>query len=146
MSVAATAKAHLVGVNGVLAPLLTGVQVTYSEPRDIKRDIVYAGDVAGPVTLAAMAGGGTVKRTEALSFPLIVRVWRPNAKSAETADARADAIGDVIANYIAANWTFGGLAELKKAIVSNIQLSSWIDDEGAGSLLIMTVELTSFRN
>lgn len=149
MSVASAAKAHLVGEDGVVKGLLAGleprVQVTYSEPRDIKRDIVYAGDVAGTVDLKAMAGGGRVKRSEDLSFPLVIRVWRLGKPTSEASDARADAIADLIADYIAANWTFGDLPDLKKAVVTTYDLAGWIDDDGAGSILTLTVELTSYR-
>lgn len=145
MSVAASAKAYLVGANGVLVDLLRPVQVTYSEPRDILREVVYAGDLAGTVSLQAMAGGARVKRSEELTFPLVVRVWKPGASTTEETDARADAIGDQIADYIAANWTLGDLAELKKAVVSGVDLSGWTDDDGAGSVLTMAIQLTSYR-
>lgn len=144
MTVVASAKARLVGTSGVLAALLPGVDVTYSPPRDIKRDLVYGGQVAGPVELAAMAGGTRVKRQEDLTFPLYVRVWKPGAKTAETAEARAAEIGDVIALYIAADWTLGGLADLKKASVSALDLDGWTDDDGAGSVLTLTIGLMSY--
>lgn len=149
MSVATTAKAYLVGESGVVAGLLAAltpkVTVTYSEPRDVLRDIVYAGEVSGSVELSAMAGGGRVKRVENLTFPLVIRVWRPGHRSTEAAEARADMIGDLIADHIAANWTFSGLADLKKATVSAIQLAGWPADDGAGAILTLTVELTSYR-
>lgn len=149
MSVAAAAKAFLVGAEGVVPGLLAGltpkVAVSYSEPRDILRDVVYAGDVSGSVDLSAMAAGGRVKRVESLSFPLVVRVYKPNGDTREATDARADEIGDLIADYIAANWTFGDLDDLKKATVSAIDLSGWVDDDGAGSILTMTVDLMSYR-
>lgn len=143
MSVAAAAKAYLVGRNSVLAPLLPGVQVTYSLPRDIKRELVYGGQVAGPVELKAFAAGGRVKRSETLTLALHVRVAKPN-ENTQDADARAVEIGDVIAGYIAANWTLGGLADLKLAQISGVELDSWTDDDGAGSLLTIAVSLTSY--
>lgn len=148
MSIAASVKAQLVGTAGVLAPLLTGppkVNVTYSAPaRDIPRELVYGGEITGPVELAAMAGGGRVKRTEDLILQLHVRVYELGKKTTEASDARAVEIGDVIAAYLAANWTLGGLAGLTKAVVSGVDLSGWTDDEGAGSLLTLAVTCSSY--
>jgi hypothetical protein len=145
VSVASTAKASLVGASGVLAGLLPGVVVGYSPSKNSPREEVYAGDVAGPVTLQAFAGGGRVRRSEELSFPLVIRVYKPGQETTETAEARADEIGDVIGDYIAANWTLGDLAELKKATVAAVALAGWIDDDGAGAVLTLTVELMSYR-
>lgn len=144
MSVVASAKARLVGASGVLAALLPGVTVTYSMDRDMPREMVYGGGVAGPVELAAMAGGVRVKRQEDLILQLHIRVWKPGAKTSEAVEARAAAIADVIALYIAANWTLGDLADLKKAFVSNLDMDGWADDDGAGCVLTMTVGLMSY--
>lgn len=148
MSVVASAKSRLVGEAGVLAPLFTGdlasVKVLYSEPtKDVPRELVYGGEVTGPVELSAMAGGARVKRSESLILQLHIRVWKPN-NSREQADARAAAIAEVICNYVAANWTLGDLADLKKAVVSGVDLSGWTDDDGSGSLLTLAVSLTSY--
>ncbi len=145
MTVVASAKAKLVGASGVLAPLLpTGIKVSYAPPRDIKRSLVWGGQVTGPVSLKAMAGGGRVKRSEELTLPLYVRVWTPGQASTEAPEASAAAIGDVIALYIAANWTLGDLEGLKKAEVSSLNLDGWVDDDGAGAVLTMTVALMSY--
>lgn len=144
MSVAASVKAYLCGTTGELADLLPGVAVTYSEPtRDIPRELVYAGQVLGSVELAAFAGGARVKRTEDLTLMLHVRVYKPG-QDRETTDARAVAIADVITQYIAANWTLFGLAELKKAAVSGVELDGWSDDEGTCSTLDIAVGLMSY--
>lgn len=145
MSVGPAAKAYLVGKAGVLDGLLPGVIVGYSPSKNSPREEVYAGDVAGPVNLVAFAGGGKVARSEELSFPLVVQVSKPGQDTSETAEARADEIGDVIADYIAANWTLGGLTDLKKAAITQYQLNGWSNDDGSGAVLILTVELTSFR-
>lgn len=144
MTVVASAKAALLGENGVLAPLLSGVKVSYSPPRDLLREAVWGGRVAGPVALKGFAGSVRVKRSEELSLQLHVRVWTPGQKTAETVEARAAAIGDVIALYLAANWTIGDLANLKSATVSALDLDSWTDDDGAGAVLTMTVDLMSY--
>lgn len=145
MSVAASAKARLVGASGVLDALLPGVTVTYSPPRDLDREHVYGGfTVAGAVELKAMASGVRVKRSEDLTFQLYVRVWEPGAATTETTDARAVEIADVITVYIAANSTLGDLAELKLAQTSGIQLEGWVDDDGAGTTLTIAVALMSY--
>lgn len=146
MSVVASAKALLLGESGVLAAQLPGVKVSYSDPsRDEPREAVYGGSVAGPVRLAAFAGaGGRVRRTEELTLQLHVRVYIPGKKTCEASDARAVAIGDVICNYIAANWTLGDLPDLKKATVDAVDLDGWLDDTGAGSTLTISVGLLSY--
>ena len=145
MTVIASVKAALVGESGVLAALMpAGVKVFYSAPGDIKRDIVYAGRVSGPVDLKGFAGSARVKRSENLNLLLHVRVWTPGQKTTETVEARAAAISDVIALYIAANWTIGDLANLVKATVDAVDLDSWTDDDGAGAVLTMTVGLMSY--
>jgi hypothetical protein len=145
VSVVASVKAALLGAtDGILAPLLTPVTVAYSLPRDIPRELVYGGNVVGPVTLAAMAGGARVKRQEDLILQLHVRVWQPGQETTEETDARAVEIGDVIALYIAANTTLGGVSDLKLAQVSGVDLDGWTDDDGAGSTLTLAVGLMSY--
>lgn len=145
MSVLVSAKAYLLGkTTGVLAPLLTGVTVTYSKSvESVPREWVYGGTVTGPVELKAFSGGVRVKQSEDLILMIHVRVHKPNTTE-ETVEARAAAIKDVIAAYIAANPTFGGLAELKLAKVSGLELNSWTDDDGAGATLDIAVSLMSY--
>jgi hypothetical protein len=145
VSVAASAKARLVGVDGVLADLMPdGVKVRYAMPtKDVPRDLVYGGRVSGPIELSAMAAGARVKRTEELTLQLHVRVYRPNG-SRETTDGRAVEIGNAVANYIAANWKLGELPELIKATVDTVELDGWTDDEGSGSVLDMAIGLQSY--
>lgn len=145
MSVAASAKAYLVGAQGVLVALLDPVKVGYSMPKEIPREMVYGGTVIGTTTLAAFAGGGRMKRTEELTCLIHVRIWTPGrGKSAETTEARALEIGTTISNYIAANPTLGGLAELKSATVAGVELDSWADDDGAGTTLDLGIALMSY--
>lgn len=144
MSVLVTAKSYLLGATGVLAPLLPGVLVSYGAPHgDPPRELVHGGTVVGPVSLAAMAGGGSVKRTEELTLLIHVRVYRPGA-GREVVEARAVEIGDVITEYIAGNWTLGGLASLKKATVDGVELDGWSDDDGSGATLDIAVGLMSY--
>lgn len=144
MSVAASAKAYLVGSAGVLVGLLDPVKVAYSLPRDIPREVVYGGTVIGTTILAAFSGGVRMKRTEDLTCLLHVRVYKPGAQTAETSEARALEIGTAISTYIAENPTFGGLAELKSATVAGVELDSWIDDDGAGCTLDLGIALMSY--
>ena len=150
MSVAAAAKAYLVGENSVLRPLLnpspSGGQVIvgYSASGNSPREEVYGGTVVGPVELSAFAGGGRARRIENLTLMLHIRVYKPGKKTTEESDARAIAIGTVIGDYLATsdNWKLGGLA--LKAIVAGIELNGWIDDDGAGSTLDLAIGLTSY--
>lgn len=144
MSVAASAKAYLVGAKGVLVDALAPVKVGYSLPRDIPREFVYGGTVIGTTQIAAFAGGGRVKRTEQLTLLLHVRVFKPGASTSETAEARALEIAGPISAYIAGDWTLGGLADLKSASVEGVELESWVDDDGAGATLDLGIALMSY--
>lgn len=144
MSVAASAKAHLVGESGVLAALLPGVVVSYSLPTDPPRELVYGGNVTGTVAPSAMKGGVRLKREENLTLVLYVRVATKGRKTSEQAEVRAVAIGDVIANYIAEYTTLADLTDLKLASVSAVDLDGWVDDDGAGAILTLTVGLMSY--
>ncbi|WP_189336315.1 hypothetical protein [Actinoplanes ianthinogenes] len=147
MSVAASAKRALVGNGNPLGALLPGVIVAYSAPRDLPREVVYGGQVVGPVELLSMAGGGRVKRREDLSLLLHVRVYQPGQETAETAEARAVEIGDVICIYIATNTKLtGDIEDLRLAHVTGMDLDSWTDDDGAGSILTISVGLMSNLN
>jgi hypothetical protein len=144
VSVAQSAKAFLVGASGVLADLVKPVKVAYTPPRDVPRELVYGGTVIGTTALAAMAGGGRVKRTEELTLQLFVRVYQPGAQTPEKAEARALEIAQPISDYIAANWTLGDLPELKSAAVAGVELDGWVDDDGAGAVLELGIALTSY--
>jgi hypothetical protein len=144
VSVAASAKAYLVGAEGVLVDLLAPVKVGYSLPRDVPREMVYGGTVVGTTQLSAFAGGGRVRRQEDLTLLLHVRVYKPGATTSETAEARALEIAKPISDYLAANWTLGGLAELKSASVAGVELDSWVDDDGAGTTLDLGISLMSY--
>jgi hypothetical protein len=142
--VAAAVKAKLVGEGNVLAPLLPGVTVAYSQPRDLNRELVYGGQVAGPVEMAAFAGGAKVKRKEDLIFLLHIRIWKPNT-SVEVVEQRAAEIGGVITDYLAANWTLGDLNGLTSASVSNEEMGPpWTDDDGAGTELTFAVSIKTY--
>lgn len=145
MSVAQSAKAYLLGESGVLAPLLSGVIVGYSASPNVPMEEVYGGRVAGPVSLAAFApAAGRVRRTEELTLMIHVRVRKKGQRTAETAEARAVEICDVITQYIALNPTLGGLAELKKAAVSAVDYDSAPDDDGVTAYGDIAVELKSY--
>lgn len=145
-TVAAAAKAQLLGTSGVLSGLagMSGVTVSYSLPRDVPREIVYGGQVSGPVSLAAMQGGARIKRQEDLTLHLHIRVYKPGQSTTEASDTRAAAISTVIEEYIAANPTLGGVADLKKAAAEAVELDGFVDDDGATSTLTLTVGLMSY--
>jgi len=142
MTVAAAAKQALLGTGNPLEAL-TGVPVSYSPPRDMPREVVYGGQVVGPVELLAMAGGGRVKRREDLTLLLVVRVYEPGRDTNEITDARAVEIGEVICNYIAGDKTLGGVTDLKLAQVTGMDLDGWLEDDGACSTLTISVGLMS---
>lgn len=145
MSVAQTVKAYLLGESGVLAPLLSGVTVGYSASPNVPMEEVYGGRVGGPVSLAAFApASGRVRRTEELTLMVHIRVRKKGQRTAETAEARAVEISDVITQYIALNPTLGGLAELRKAAISNVDYDSSPDDDGVTAFCDISVELMSY--
>jgi hypothetical protein len=145
---AAAVKAKLVGANGVLRGLtgMESVAVAYTPPlRDIPRELVYAGGIGGPVEPVAMKAGTRVKRLERPQVTLYVRVHKKGQKDCEAGDARAVEIATVIENYLAANYTLGGLANLKAALVDDIRLDQgFIEDDGATSMLAISVACQSF--
>lgn len=153
-SIAAAAKAKLVGTSNVLTAVLAGltgddaVKVAYDDPRDKPRRCVYTGNVAGPVELAAMKGGtsGRVRRQEELTLHLYIRVYEPGHATTETTDADVVAISALIEDYIAANPTFdGNVANLKGAYVTGWGIDSSCGDDGsATSVVTLAVGLKSF--
>lgn len=145
-SIAAAAKARLVGEDGVLAglPGMAGVEVSYSMPRDPPRELVVGGRVGGPSEPIAMRGGTRIRRSEDLRLALLVRVHKPGEATAEATDARAVAIGTLIENYISANPRLGDtIADLKHARVVDIDLDSFAASQGYTSELTIQVALTS---
>lgn len=146
---AAAARAALLGENGLLQalPSLAGVTVAYSPPSVTPRELVYGGQVAGPVGLAAMKGGagGRIKREENLSLQIHIRVYEPGQQSTEGTDARAVQIGAAVEEYIAGNPTLDDLPGLKLAAVEAIDLDPGaLDDDGATSLLTLQIALKSY--
>jgi hypothetical protein len=146
-SVAAAAKAKLVGTGNVLSGL-TGLElftVAYTPPtRDIPRLLIYGGKVSGPVQLAAMMGGTRIKRTEELNLTLHIRVFEPGHATSEATDIVAAAASTVIENYIAANPTLGGVASLQIAKVESYELEGWSVDEGSCSVVDLGINLLSY--
>ncbi len=143
---AAAAKARLVGASNVLQGLtgMENVKVYYDPQRNVPREAIYAGDVGGSLQMVAMRGAsGRVKYLGDLSLTLQVRVHQKGTTT-ETTDARAEAIADLVIDYIAANPTLGGLTGLKKASVDSIQLSGWFEDESATSTVTLQIGLMPF--
>lgn len=145
-TVAAAAKARLVGTGNVLSGLsgMEGVDVAYDMPPTVPREVVYGGKVDGPVQLVGMRGGTRVKREENLTLHLHIRVYKLGEKTTETAEARAAALSTIVEDYIAANYTLGDLTDLKLASVTGVDLDGFLDDEGATALMTITVALKSY--
>lgn len=146
-TVAAAAKAKLVGVNNVLSGLagLNGVIVAYCMPRDLPRECVYGGKVTGSVELSAMRGStGRVKREEELSLNLHIRVHDKGQQTPETVEARAVELSNLIEDWIAANPSLGDVPNLLVAKVQGVELDSGIEDDGATAELTLTIGLKSF--
>lgn len=143
---AAAAKARLLGADGLLQALpgLEDVTVAYSLPRDVPREIVYGGPVAGEVSLATMRAGGRIKRQEDLAMALVIRVNDPGRDTTEATDVRAVEIGTAIEEYIAGNPTLDDLPDLKLAAVQAVELDGWVDDDGATTILALQVGLKSY--
>ena len=145
-TVAAAAKAKLVGTNNVLSGLsgLDGVVIGYCMPRDLPRECIYGGKVSGPVELAAFRGGGRVRRKEDLTLLLHIRVHDKGQPTPETVEARAAEISTFVEEWIAANPTLGNLPDLKLAAVQAVELDSGLDDDSATAELTLTIGLMSF--
>lgn len=145
-TVAAAAKARLLGTGGLLTTLpgLSGVEVAYSMPREIPREVVFGGTFAGPVSLSAMRGGGRIKREGNVSLQIHIRVSEPGNNTTEATDARAAEIGTAIEEYIAANPTLDALTDLKLAAVESIDGDGWVDEDGATSVLTLQINLKSY--
>jgi hypothetical protein len=146
---AAAARAALLGEAGLLQSLpgLDGVTVAYSLPREVPRELVYGGQVAGAARLAAMKGGaaGRIKREEDLSLQVHVRVHEPGRTTTEATDTRAVQIAAVIEEYIAGNPTLDSLPGLRLAAVEAVELDPGaVDDDGATSLLTLQIGLKSY--
>lgn len=149
-TVGVAAKTALVGTGNVLTGLAgigdAGVTVAYSMPKDVKREVVYGGKVGGPVTLSAMRGGGSnrIRREEDLTLMLMVRVYKPGQSDGEATETRAVALYTLIAEYIAANSTLGGVTDLKLARVDSYDMESWPDDDGWSAEIAMQIGLKTF--
>ncbi len=152
-TVAIAVKSKLVGTGNVLTGVLAGltgddaVVVAYDDPPDRPRRAVFVGNISGPVELAAMKGGpsGRIRREENLSLQLHIRVYEPGHRTTEVTDTDALVISALIENYIAANPTLGGVADLKTARVGGFGINSFLtDDGGATTHVMLTVGLHSF--
>lgn len=145
-TVAAAAKARLVGTSNVLSGLsgLETVTVAYDMPRDPPREIIYGGKIEGPVQPAAMRGGTRIKREENLTLQLYVRVYQLGQKTTESAETRAVALSNLVEDYIAANHTLGDLPNLLLAQVVGVDLDGFLEDDGATAQVTLAVALKSF--
>ncbi len=146
-TVAAAAKAALVGANSLLSGLsgLDGVVIGYDMPRSLPRETIYGGKVSGSVELAAMRGSnGRIRRSEELALNLHIRVHDKGQRTTEAVEARAVQLSMIVEEWIAANPTLGDLPDLKLAKVQGVELEAGIEDDSATADLTLTIGLMSF--
>ena len=129
----------------LLTTAVSPVQCTFGWPgRNVQRECVYSGKVAGPHTDLAFRAGGRRPRLEDLTLDLHVQVHTPGATTADVA-ARALVIGAIVENTIADNITLGGTVPglLAATVVGFEQDSGAMDDDAAMSLITYQVALKS---
>jgi hypothetical protein len=99
----------------------------------------------GPVSLAAMKGGtaSRIRREETISGSVHVKVRRKGERTTQTAEERAVAIGTTVEHVIALDPTLASLAGLLKATVEQVELQSYVDDDGATTELTYTIAFQS---
>lgn len=142
------ARKALIAAIGIL-PALDGVKVSYSYVAKLadlaNREYVYGGPKSDAhVERSAMKGSARVKRLESVSWDLHVRVARPGQETTEEGDTRAVEIGTDIEEYLAANWTLGGVDGLVHAHIESWSLASWTDEKQSYSELDYRIEFVSY--
>jgi hypothetical protein len=133
VSVAASAKAYLVGKDGALKPLLPGVQVAYS-----RRGHEARARLRRPRSRPGRAEGVRRRRPgEAVRGPdAALHIRSTSRTTRETTEARAVEIGDVIAELHRRELDPrrpDGAEEGRRS--SGVELDGWTDDDGSGSIL-----------
>lgn len=144
---AAAVMSKLVGASNVLTGLtgMDGVTVSYDMPAPVPRELVYGGDMGGPVSLAAFQGGSRVKREEQATFSLHFRVYIPGGESSEAAVNRVVAISTLTENYLAANPALdGSVTGLLKVTVDSFTITKFADDEGWTALRTLSLGVHSY--
>ncbi len=125
-------------------PGLVGIQIGYSLPRDVDREVIYGGQISGPVQVEAMRGGTRITRREDLVLSLHIWVNRPGDQDTADVEARAAEIGQVVEELLAGDPTLSGaVAGLKMAAITNVLIDSGCDDDGALAELTYQISLMS---
>lgn len=146
------AGSNIAALKGRLADDLPGVlglrHFDYSyvgKHHDAEREYGWLGERAtGPMAAAAMAGGTRFTRQEDLSFQLVLTVRRPGEQTARTAEADVVELGRLVEEHLAGNWRQADdINGLLKVLITEFELESGVDDDGATSTLTYTVQLES---
>lgn len=130
-------------------PGLLGIPVDYSYRGKIhqaKRDgYGYLGDRAGgPMTAAAMAGGTRFAREESPTFQLAIQARTPGQDTVEAAEALVLEHGRKVEEYLAGNWQLGkDIPGLLKVLITDFEVETAIDDDGAEATLAYTIQAES---
>lgn len=125
-------------------PELDGIQVDYSTgQRDPERERIFGGKAHAAHTPSAMRGSGRVKREENASINVHIRVAAVGGDE-ETAEARAVELGTPIEDSLAGDPSLDTPAGVLKALVSDVELGSYVDDDGAFAALDYQISVDSY--
>jgi hypothetical protein len=125
------------------SPDLEGVQVLYSaDEAQIDLECIYGGDAQGPISPHAFRGGGRQPRLQDASFTVHIRVDVPSGKTSESED-RAEALANVVSDYLAANPTLSDFPGLKAIAADQFEMKSAFDDDGAITVYTLQVSCCS---
>lgn len=111
--------------------VLSGVQVEYTRPRDLKREVIYGGRARFDHELPAMKGGrARLPRDERVTLMAFIQV-RNVASDAIAADERVAELLAVVEELLAGDPTLSGFPELLFAGVAGGDLiAPEFDDDG----------------
>lgn len=102
----------------------------------------YLGSRAGgPMAAAAHAGGGRFTRQEDPTFQLAIEARLPGEDTTEAVEALVLLEhGRKVEEYLAGNWKLGGdIPGLLKCVITDFDLESGTDDDGASATLVYTL-------
>lgn len=145
------AGSNLIAVKRALVAVLpgalgiAGAWSATSKLLQSKRECFYLGDRAsGPVQPAAHAAGARFPRQEDVTLSVAIEVRRPGRDTTEEAEVDALAYGRLLEEYLAGNWLLGGdIPGLLKVLVTDFEVESSIDDDGASSTLTYSLQAES---
>ncbi len=116
------------------APGLDGIQVEYSDTRDMAREVVYGGQIEMTQRISGgRTADGHTTRDETGVLQLHLMVMKPGGTKQDT-EARAVAIGAEVENFLALNTPTMPSGTLDASIEGYV-ITSWYDDDAANTLL-----------